>query len=360
MALRNRFVRSATWEGMADPDGSCNKRLSDLLEALAEGMTGLIITSHAFVDPKGRAGPWQLAIWRDEFAPELERMTRAVHKKGGAIVLQISHAGFFAPPRLIGGTPAGPSAVSGFTKTPRSAMDVPEIRQVVDAFGLAANRARKAGFDGVQIHAAHGYLLSQFLSPVFNKREDAYGGNVENRAKIVLDVLGSIRRHAGSDYPVLIKMNCEDFLSGGLTLKDSIKTAVMLQDAGLDAVELSGGTLASGEMNPSRTGILSEEKEAYFKGAARAFKAELHIPLILVGGIRSFHVAEEIVDAGTADYISMSRPFICEPDLVRRWASGDRSKAACLSDSKCFGPALSGKGIACVVKEALKNKNDGD
>lgn len=353
MVLRNRFVRSATWEGMADPDGSCTPEIVSLVERLAKGKVGLIITGHAYVRPGGQAGPWQLGIYKDEFIPGLEKMTEAVHASGGAIVLQISHAGFFANPKLIGRTPAGPSAVDGFTKTPRMAMTSLEIENVITAFGHAALRAKKAGFDGIQVHAAHGYLLSQFLSPAFNKRTDAFGGDVENRAKIIVDVLGAIRGQVGADYPVLIKMNSRDFLDGGLELDASVRVGAILRQAGLDAIELSGGTLVSGEKNPSRTGILTEEKEAYFRDAAKVFKENIDIPLLLVGGIRSFSVAEKIVDSGVADYISMSRPFIREPDLVSRWASGDRSKATCLSDSKCFMPALGGKGLYCIVEKAM-------
>ena len=351
MVLKNRFVRSATWEGMAAEDGSCTPKLLEMMRKLAEGKVGLIITSHAYVQKNGQAGPWQLAICKDEYIPGLREMTDRVHAKGGKIVIQLAHAGFFANPKLIGETPAGPSAVTGFTKTPRLEMTDQNIQDIVKAFGLAAERAQKAGFDGVQIHAAHGYLLSQFLSPAFNKREDRYGGNIENRVMILKEVLGRIRKHVGINYPVLIKMNSRDFLDNGLELEDSIQAAKTLAEEGIDAIELSGGTLVSGDHNPSRTGILSENKEAYFEEAAIAFRKNIDIPLILVGGIRSFHLAEEIVNNNIADYISMSRPLIREPDLIRRWESGDRMKATCLSDSKCFEPALGGKGIYCVIEK---------
>jgi 2,4-dienoyl-CoA reductase-like NADH-dependent reductase (Old Yellow Enzyme family) len=354
LVLKNRFVRSATWEGMAGDDGSCTPQLVDLLETLADGGIGLIITSHAYVSPKGQAGPWQLGIYKDDLVSGLREMTDKVHEKGSRVVAQISHAGYFANPKLIGETPAAPSAVSGFTKTPRREMSLREIQEIVEAFGQGAVRAKAAGFDGIQIHAAHGYMLSQFLSPAFNKRKDQYGGNIENRTRIVREVMGAVREQVGRNYPVLIKMNSRDFLIEGVELEDAIETGQILKEAGLDAIELSGGTLVSGDLNPSRTGILSEEKEAYFKDAAVAFKNTVDLPLILVGGIRSFHVAEQLVEDNTADYISMSRPLIREPDLIKRWQSGDRSKATCLSDSKCFEPALGGKGIYCVVEKAIR------
>ncbi|MBN1105166.1 MAG: NADH:flavin oxidoreductase, partial [Deltaproteobacteria bacterium] len=152
------------------------------------------------------------------------------------------------------------------------------------------------------------------------------------------------------------KMNSEDFLEGGLSLEDSVRVGGLIEEGGIDAIELSGGTLVSGKLIPSRAGIKSEEREAYFRGAAGAFKEALRIPLILVGGIRSFSVADRLVEDGVADYISMSRPFIREPHLVKRWAEGDLRKAACLSDNQCFGPAMAGQGVACVVEKQEREK----
>jgi 2,4-dienoyl-CoA reductase-like NADH-dependent reductase (Old Yellow Enzyme family) len=224
-----------------------------------------------------------------------------------------------------------------------------DIEEVIESFGQAARRAKEAGFDGVQIHAAHGYLLSQFLSPVFNRRKDSYGGEVENRARILLEVLHRVREVVGKGFPVLVKINCEDALEGGLNVEDSIHVGVMLQGEGIAAVEVSGGTLASGRLSPSRKGIKSEQTEAYFRDAARAFKERLDVPIILVGGIRSPQLAERLVAEGAADYLAMSRPLIREPGLVNRWASGDLRPALCRSDNQCFEPAMEGEGIYCVV-----------
>ncbi|MDB9823487.1 NADH:flavin oxidoreductase, partial [Deltaproteobacteria bacterium] len=270
------------------------------------------------------------------------------------IVLQLAHAGFFANTDLIGQRPVAPSNVEGLAKGPRKELHRDDIREIVEAFGEAAHRAKKAGFDGVQIHAAHGYLLSQFLSPVFNKRKDEYGGPVENRAKAVLQVLQHIREAVGDLFPVLIKINCEDFLEGGLLLEDTLKVGGMLEQGGLDAIELSGGTSMSGKFIPPRVGIKTEEKEAYFRDSAKAFKDKVRIPLILVGGNRSFHLSERLVQEGYADYISMSRPLVREPHLIQRWADGDLEKARCLSDNQCFGPIIAGEGIYCVVEKKEK------
>jgi 2,4-dienoyl-CoA reductase-like NADH-dependent reductase (Old Yellow Enzyme family) len=155
-------------------------------------------------------------------------------------------------------------------------------------------------------------------------------------------------------------MNSQDFIENGLTLADSVKVAVLLEGAGIDAIELSGGMVGSGKWTPSRTGIQSEETEAYFREEAWAFKKQIAVPLILVGGLRSLAVAEGLLEEGTADYISMCRPFIREPGLINRWKAGDRRKATCLSDNQCFKPAMSGKGIYCVVEEREQAKKNGE
>jgi 2,4-dienoyl-CoA reductase-like NADH-dependent reductase (Old Yellow Enzyme family) len=235
-------------------------------------------------------------------------------------------------------------------------MTLEDINAAIKAFGDAAERALRAGFDGVQIHGAHSYLLSQFLSPAFNHRTDAYGGSIVNRARMLLEVLQGIRKRVGVDYPVLIKMNCRDFLKGGLELEDSVRAGAMLQEAGIDAIEVSGGTYLSGDLMPIRKGITQEEDEAYFKAEARVFKERIDLPIILVGGIRSFLVAEGIVDNEIADYIALCRPLIREPALINRWRSEDLSKSTCLSDSQCLRRAVGGGGVYCVVEKRLKDK----
>jgi 2,4-dienoyl-CoA reductase-like NADH-dependent reductase (Old Yellow Enzyme family) len=358
MTLSNRFVRSATWEGMPAEDGAVTSKLIDLMAALAEGGVGLIITSHAYVSPEGQASPRQLGVYKNELIPGLESMTKAVHEKGGKIVMQLAHAGYFSFAKATGRTPMAPSNVEGFAKGPRQEMAVGDIHKVVDAFGAAAKRAQRAGFDGVQIHSAHGYLLSQFLSPAFNQRKDQYGGKIGNRARALIEVLSSVRSAVGADYPVLVKLNSQDFIENGLSPEDALQVGAMLVKNGIDAIELSGGVLTGGKLSPSRLGIKTEDEEAYFQQEALAFKKHLDVPLILVGGNRSFQIAERLIDEGVADYISMSRPFIREPDLINRWKSGDLSRAACLSDNMCFGPAMKGDGIYCVTEEKQWAKKD--
>jgi 2,4-dienoyl-CoA reductase-like NADH-dependent reductase (Old Yellow Enzyme family) len=356
MALRNRFVRSATWEGMAGVEGGVTPKLTALMVELAKGSVGMIITSHAYVRKDGQAGPWQLGIYSDTLVDGLREMTRSIHQYGSKVVVQLAHAGFLASGKLSGQTPVALSLLEGYGKSPRNELTASGIQEIVEAFGRAGRRAKEAGFDGVQIHAAHGYLLSQSLSPAFNRRQDGYGGPVANRARLLLEVLKRLRTELGDDYPILVKMNSQDFLESGLSLEDSLKVGAMLDAGGIDAIELSGGTLLSGHLSPSRAKISSEEKEAYFKEAATAFKEKVTVPLILVGGVRSFQVAENLIIGGVADYISMCRPLIREPNLIKRWESGDLRRAQCVSDNQCFGPARDGEGIYCVVDRKARKE----
>jgi 2,4-dienoyl-CoA reductase-like NADH-dependent reductase (Old Yellow Enzyme family) len=351
LELKNRFVRSATWEGMAHRDGSCSRRLIDLMAELARGGVGLIISSHAFVSPEGQASFRQIGAYGDELLPGLTRMAQTVHDNGAKVVLQLAHAGCHADTALTGLQPMGPSDSKNDPDEACREMSVDQIEQTVIAFGQGAARAKRAGFDGVQIHAAHGYLLSQFLSPFYNKRSDHYGGSIANRSRIVLDVLKSIRNQTDKHFPVMIKMNSEDYLEDGLTMSEMLQVAKRLQQAGVDAIELSGGTKFSGKFNPIRSGKIRPENETFYKEAARTFKESISVPLLLVGGIRSYGVAEQLVEAGVTDYISLCRPFIREPGLVKRWQSGDTGKSMCRSDNLCFRPARAGKGIYCVSKE---------
>jgi 2,4-dienoyl-CoA reductase-like NADH-dependent reductase (Old Yellow Enzyme family) len=278
-------------------------------------------------------------------------MTDAVHAAGGKIVAQLAHAGHFALEKAIGTAPVVVSRFDGLAQTPRTQLSVKDIQELKIVFVDAACRAQAAGFDGVQLHSAHGYLFSQFLSPWFNRRTDGYGGVLKNRSRIHVETIQAIRQAVGGSYPILVKMNSQDFSEGGLTETDSLEAARLMVKAGLDAIELSGGLLTGGKLSPSRPTINDNKKEAYFKDAARDFKKTLDVPLLLVGGIRSLEVAERLLEEGTADYFSLSRPLIREPDLIRRWQSGDRNRARCLSDNLCFRPGMTGKGIYCVSEE---------
>ncbi|MGD9577783.1 MAG: NADH:flavin oxidoreductase [Syntrophorhabdus sp.] len=357
LTLPNRFIRSATWEGLAADDGSVTPRLIDVAVKLAQGGVGLIISGHAYVSREGQAGSWQLGAYSNELVPGLAEMVKAVHDSGGKIAMQLAHAGSKAATRLSGLEPIGPSIADIEGKQVGREMTKKDIVQVAQAFAAAALRARTAGFDAAQIHGAHGYLVSQFLSPFFNKRKDEYGGSIENRARFAVDVLKAIRKKVGQDFPIFFKLNSEDFLPNGLTVDDMIKTCEMLELAGIEGIEMSGGTFLSGKNSPSRQGKPGPgEPEAYYEPAARRYKKTVKAPLMLVGGLRTIETAEKLVTDGVIDYIAMCRPFIREPGLVNRWKSGDRRPALCVSDSGCFKPGFEGKGVSCVVEARQKSR----
>ena len=354
MVLANRFVRSATWEGLATQDGAATPKLVRMMEQLALGKVGLIISGHAYVTREGRGSSGQLGAYSDELIPGLADMAAAVHAAGGRIALQISHAGIRSASVPGGPEPAGPSTVLLETGPAGRAMTREDMAAVCLDFARATARAKTAGFDAVQIHAAHGFLLSEFLSPFFNQRTDDYAGSRESRARLVLEVLKAVRNAVGPDFPVLIKMNSEDFLPGGLTVEDMVATAELLQEAGIDAVELSGGTFLSGKLSFSRTGSRPVKAdpahtEAYYEAAARSYKRAVKTPLMLVGGIRTLETARSLVADGVADHICLCRPLIREPHLVARWLAGDTRPALCVSDNGCFQPAREGKGVYCTL-----------
>jgi 2,4-dienoyl-CoA reductase-like NADH-dependent reductase (Old Yellow Enzyme family) len=232
-------------------------------------------------------------------------------------------------------------------------MTQPEIDQVIAVFAAAASRAVEAGFDGVQIHAAHGYLLSQFLSPFFNHRTDEYGGTLENRARMLMQIVECVQDVVGDEYPVFVKVNSEDRLEGGFTNAEMLAVCAMLQQAGIDAIELSGGTILGLAMNnPAISFSPVQETGVYWRAAAEQYKQQIEVPLILVGGIRSLETAEDLVEKGIADYISLCRPLIREPDLVGRWQAGDRRKADCISDNACVMAGVQGQGVHCPHLDA--------
>ncbi|MBC8870119.1 MAG: NADH:flavin oxidoreductase [Planctomycetes bacterium] len=351
MTLENRFVRSATWEGMAAEDGSCTAALVDITAELARGEIGLIISSHTFVSPEGRSSIGQLAGYDERFFDGLRQMVRAAHCHDSKIVLQLGHAGVRSPTLLTKQSAVGPSCQATAPGESARAMTLEEIDGLIRAFGDAAVRGKDAGFDGVQIHLAHGYLLSQFLSPYFNKRTDDYGGSVENRARIVLRILDQVRNSVGEGFPVLVKLNAEDFIDNGLTVEEMLQVSAMLEAAGIDGIELSGGTTdPAGDEHPVREGTpTTEAEEVYYRDHARQYKERIGVPLILVGGIRSYTVAEELIDSGLTDYVALCRPLIREPGLVARWKSGDTRPSECGSCAACLVPIRAGKGMYCVA-----------
>jgi 2,4-dienoyl-CoA reductase-like NADH-dependent reductase (Old Yellow Enzyme family) len=343
LELKNRLVRSATAERMCDEDGRPEQAMMDLYADLARGGVGLIITGHAFVHESGKAHSAMTGVHRDDLVPSLRAVSEAIHQAGGKTVMQINHAGRQTSEETIGRTPVAPSPVPRVKGGPRPhELTDAEIRELIAAFGRAASRAREAGFDGVQLHGAHGYLINQFCSPASNWRRDAWGGSIARRLRFLEEVAAAVRDEVGGDYPLLIKLGIQDFVRDGLTLDDGVEIVRHLADWGLDAVEISAGMGATS----TRKDILTPEDEAYFLPQARCAREATDLPLILVGGMRSLAVMESILEEGTADFISMSRPLIREPNLPNQWQEGRTEPAACISCNNCW-PGPGEYGIAC-------------
>ncbi|MGB5987695.1 MAG: NADH:flavin oxidoreductase [Desulfobacterales bacterium] len=358
MQLANRLVRSATWEGMCDSDGRPTAKLAACYGELAAGGVGLIISGYTYVSPEGKQQKGKMGIYSDAFEESFRALTAAVHQSGGKIAIQLVHAGGQAQAQFIDGLPLAPSAVETvqYPVVPAE-LTREEIARIVAAFAEGARRAKQWGFDGVQLHGAHGYLINQFLSPLTNRRGDQYGGSLENRCRFLMEVYEEVRQTLGHDYPLFIKLNASDNLDGGLTLEDALFAARKLDRAGIDAIEVSAGTPASGSKTPARTRINSPEREAYNLELAKAVKAQVGCPLICVGGFRSYEVAARAVDAEGLDYVALSRPLIREPELPNRWQRGDCPPAKCISCNSCFKPALEEGGIYCVVEKKEHEKS---
>ena len=345
LEVANRFVRSATNEGIADYDGTPTTAIGDMYEELARNDVGLIITGYSYVNPNGRSDERQQGIYDDRFIVPYSEITSRVHKYDSKIVAQIVHGGrqsLVRPDTIL----LGPSAVKDESsgKKPLEMTDE-EIMQTIDDFVEAARRAKEAGFDGVQLHCAHGFLLSSFISPYTNRRTDEWGGSVENRTRIIVKIIKGIQDRIGADYPIMVKINATDgfdIYSGkiGLDAPECVEIAAILEKAGICAIEVSGGIFEAGSVM-SQQDIDSEDKEAYFRRYAKMIKDTVKIPIILVGGIRSRNVMDLVLKV-YADMVSMSRPFICEPDLVPKIREG-APVVKCVSCNLCFDP----EGIKC-------------
>jgi len=339
---------------MATEDGFMTGKLKDLIVNVAKGGVALVIPDFAPVLKSGQTSIRQPGIYRDEFIPGLSSLVDAVHAAGSKIVIQLVHGGAHSVPELTGVESKGPSdmpATAGkFRAFPGCReMTQSDIDSIVEGYRLAAIRAKKAGFDGIQLHCAHGYLFSQFLSPFYNKRADKYGGDIANRTRVIVDTCQQVRKEVGNNYPILVKMNVTDFQDGGISRDDALQAAAILARTGIDAIELSGGTgwgMVLGDFNltPMRT----VKDEGYYRDTAKSMKSSLHIPVILTGGIRSYQTSERFVQDGITDYIGLCRPLIREPGLINRWKSGDKRASECVSDNGCGAVVQMGKDFQCV------------
>lgn len=337
--LKNRFFRSATWEAMADEKGHMTDELYRVYEDLAKGGIGTIITGYAFVTEDEQPNPGMMGIYDDSFISEYKEFTDKIHSFDTNIILQIAYGGsqttFNVGQRTILGPSAVPHDICGITPKEATKED---IEYLIESFADASLRAKKSGFDGVQLHGAHGYIYSQFLNPHYNKRTDEYGGSIENRSRIILETLRAMREKVGKDFPILIKINSSDFMEDGLTFEECKYVCRKLEELGIDAIEISGVLGAKQEdKTVEEKGLSYLEKESYFRKYASEIAEEIDVPIILVGGNRSFSLMEDILNNSKITYFSLSRPFLREPDLINRWKRGDKSKAKCISCGKCRG-----------------------
>jgi 2,4-dienoyl-CoA reductase-like NADH-dependent reductase (Old Yellow Enzyme family) len=329
MQVGSRFVRSATAERLSDERGRPLPELSEMYQALARGGVGLIVTGHAYIHPGGRCHVGMSGMYDDELIAPWSQVTAAAHEAGAKIAMQINHGGRQCDPEAIPGMMVAPSPIALNRDRPRPReLAESEIRALIRAFADAAGRAQEAGFDAVQLHGAHGYLISSFNSPASNYRNDAWGGTPSRRVRFLEEVAAAVRDVVGDDYPLFVKLGAVDFVRDGLSEDDGVEIIGHLADMGLDAVEISGG-IGPGSQ---RAGIRNPDQVT-------------DLPILLVGGIRSREVMERILDEGSADLISLCRPLIREPDLPHRLRNGQRA-ATCISCSQCW-PREGELGISC-------------
>jgi len=350
--IRNRFMRSATWDGTATDDGEVTDASVKVFEGLARGGVGLIVTGFAYVSEEGKAMMSQYGVSQDRHIKGLRRLVKAAHDYGAKIALQVVHAGIdVALLRRSDLIALAPSKLEGHP-SPHRALTPAEIEEAVSDFGGAAARAKEAGFDAVQLHGAHGYLLSQFLSPLSNRRTDEWGGSPEGRRRFHVDVMRAVREAAGKDYPVWIKFGLQDGTDGGLPLNEGLAALQALANEGLSAAEISTGIGA----RSARVAKPGDEEHPYFREDSAEAKRAVDIPVMLVGGIRSLSMAADILNHGDADMISMCRPLIREPDLIARWQRGDTAPSKCISCLKCLATGVRGEPLECQEERQLREE----
>lgn len=338
--IKNRFIRSATYYALSDQDGFIGGESIDLMKKLAASDIGLIITGYAFVARHGQVFLDMNGIDRDDHIGPLQKMTKAVHDAGGKIVMQVAHGGSGARAAAKGsGRYLAVSLTDELANKarPPAVMSDEDIEEIIEAFGQSARRVQEAGFDGVQIHGAHGYLVSQFLSPRTNRREDKWGGGLENRSRFVIEVARAMKKAVDPDFAVMIKLGCRDYVAGeaGLSIEDGAATARLLEQEGVCHIEVSHGIRDAS--------LIKFEKEAYMLPDAEVVRKKTGVPVSLVGRMRSLSVMEEAVRSGACDHISICRPFIRDLGILSKFRRGETDKSDCISCGGCFNIDKSGK-----------------
>lgn len=335
LTIKNRIARSATHEYLENPDGTYSERQLDILEELAKNGVGMIITGHMYVAKQGQASALQNAAYDDKFIPGMKQVVHRVHKHGGIIIAQINHAGVKADTE----DPVGPSALELIPGRKGRKMTSDEMMQVKSDFVSAAKRVKSAGFDGVQIHMAHNYLLSEFVTPEQNMRTDWYSGSAENRFRFPKEILTEVIEAVGKDFPVLVKINSNVPSDDENYESEMLYMIKEMAHLGVAAVELSG------------CDFVSKKGEIYYLERAARLRQAVDIPIILVGGIRSLNNMETVLDAGI-DMVALSRPFICEPDLIQRLENG-QERSSCIACNRCFSLPKK-EGIRCSLHKKVK------
>ncbi len=358
--IKNRIVRSATYEKRASKMGYVTENLINLYTELARGGTGLIITGSIAVDPSGTGSPFQPYLFDDSFIEGQKKLVQAVHDYSDVkIAAQLIHTGRqTVHPKY---PPIGPSPVPINDVVPKE-LHKDEIELFTKKFVDAGRRAYESGYDLVQLHAAHGYFLSNFVSPYTNRRKDEYGNNTEGRTKILVDIFNLLRDQVGKAFPIIVKLQILDFLPNGIDLNEAKKVAQILVRCGYAAIEPSGGSDDSMKLTktayPSLI-IKSVKDENYFLPAAKELKPVLKdCRFILVGGIKNPVSAEDILQNNYADFISMCRPLLREPNLPNRWKGGDITPAQCKSCNSCYTTMLSPGEVYCVPRKRLEKKEN--
>lgn len=318
MKVKNRLVMPPMATAKSTENGRVTPQLLDYYrEKSAGGYIGLIIMEHAYISPEGQAGRGQASIAKNGCISGLKSLTDVIHENGSLVMAQISHAGGAAKSEITGRPVLGASAVSTprYETAPRE-MTGEEIKKAVKDFAAAALRAKEAGFDGVEIHSAHGYLLNQFYSPLSNKRRDAYGGDtLKGRLRLHMEVIEAVRAAVGRDYPLAVRLGACDYMDGGTTKEDSVAAARLLEDAGIDLLDISGGFC--GYVRPGVTG------QGYFASLTEAVKGAVHIPVILTGGITEAEAAENLLEQGKADMIGVGRAVFRDSLWAKRAILGE-------------------------------------
>jgi len=325
--LPNRLAKSAMTEGLADKNDRPTSQHNQLYQTWSEGGTGLLITGNVMVDRRYLERAGNVVLEDDTDLALFKTWAKAGTCAGNHLWVQLNHPGRQCP-KLVNKEPLSPSDVQldmlGNFGKPR-AMTASDIQDVIARFARSASLVQKAGFTGVQIHCAHGYLLSQFLSPKTNQRQDQWGGSLENRARIIREIIRAVRKEVGKDFPIGVKLNSADFQKGGFSLEECVQVAAWLGEEGIDLLEVSGGNYEQPSLigtEPTEVRESTRKREAYFIEYAEQIKAAAKIPVMITGGFRSRDVMEQALEKGEVDVIGLARPLCTQPDCSRQLVEG--------------------------------------